>query len=146
VNLVVKFDEQGNLTFASSSMERQWNRLKRFNLESGSYFHIKIVVDPEKDSTEKQRKLFDRICFMVEEDTGQDFASVRKEFLKLTPEVTEKTLLGELFLKNKALDELSTKEFQDFLEKVLQQANEIMGCKYNLHHDEKFGTLLTREE
>lgn len=127
-------------------MERNWNRLRSLSERSGSFFRVTVETEPQKEATQAQHKLFKRICKMVEEDTGQDFQSVYKEFLKLTPMKTVQTLFGELAERNMKFDEMTAREVQIFLEQVLVHANEIMGCNYVLYYDDKLGTLLTREK
>lgn len=144
MEFLAKYNEKGELVFATKSMERLWNRVTGFYGNSGSYFKI-TIGELEKQSTQGQHNLFKRVCVMVSKDTGNDYHVVEKEFLKLTPFVNKDSLFGIIEERNKRLEELNTKEFQEFLENILLMANDIMGCNLKMYHDEKLGTIITTE-
>jgi len=135
----------GELKFATKSMTKKWNRVLSFYERTGSYFKLSIS-ELEKQTTEGQIKLFKRIVLMVCEDTGNEYKDVQKEFLKLTPMTVTASLFGNIEERNKKLDELTTKEFQVFLEKVLVTANDIMNSNIKMISSEEFGTIITIEQ
>lgn len=134
----------GRLEFATKSMTKKWGRVQSFYERTGTYFKIN-VEELEKQTTEGQVRLFKRIVLMVCEDTGNDYNTVQKEFLKLTPYKESLSLFGEIKERNKTLEEITTKEFQKFLEDVIVYANDIMGTKITMHHDKNLGTVILTE-
>lgn len=143
MDFMVTFDKNGNLVFANGSMERNWDRVREFYSRTGTYFKISIS-EAEKSSTEAQHRLFKRMCMIVSQSTGQDYHQVEREFLKLAPTKDVEGLFGPAPERRLSLNELTTGQFRDFLERVLIEINDITGSDYILYHDERLGTVFTK--
>jgi len=126
-------------------MERIWNRLRNFHSSTDSYFSFTIDTDNSKNITEKQIKLFKRLCVMVSKDSGSSYHEVETELLKLTPCTTKESLFGNIKERHLRLEELNSEQFQEFLSEALIFCNDIMNSKIVMKSDKNFGTILTIE-
>lgn len=143
MEFMVKVGDNGQLEFATSKMERNYQEMIRFYKNTGTYFRFKLV-DVEKISTENQHKLFTRICMMVVAQTGQDYSSVKNDFLKECSIIVEVVgLFGKTPQRRKTIEELTVKEFQQFLENVIVRCNSFHGMQLEMYAKEGIGTVLT---
>lgn len=141
MHLLARFDKHGNIVFSSSKVQAKWDRFKQYYMDNGQYFSI-TLNDVQKQSTEAQHALFHRICHMVSYEAGDEFISIKKIMEKqcLPVIATGNTdLLGDPVIEQKSLKDLDTKEFNQFLEKVIQIANDMFDMGLEIHTSEEFG-------
>lgn len=144
MHFLAKFEKDGTITFASQGAQRKWNNFKNFFMASGTYFSL-TVNDVERNSTEAQHKLFQSICYKIADASGEEVGDIMKHMQRdcLPVEPTgEFDLFKEPIIEVVPLVELSTKQFQVFLEKVVQVANEYFNMGLELHSNDELGPII----
>lgn len=146
MHVLAKFNKSGELEFANRATERRFNNFKNFYIANGEYFKLNIN-DLEKQSTEAQHKLYFRICHMVAEHNQDEFMDVRRDFEKaLLPKVDtgNMNLLGEPIMEKLKFQDLNIKQYNIFLENVINTCNDMFGMGLEIHTNEDFKTIVKK--
>ena len=147
MELIAKIDpETGKFVFATSTMEDLFKEFVQFYGRTGIYFRFSLM-DNDSQVSGGQERLFKKLCVMASEDTGNDYKVVYDSFLHHhSPRIETEGLFGKEYTRRKKFSEFTNKDFNNFINGCILDANETMRTKLVLYQDDKLGTILTTEK
>lgn len=149
MKFVAKIDPStGEFSFATSNMKRLFHTVKDFYGRTGTYFQFSIdEVSPT--TSDSQIALYKRLVMMVVNESGQPYADVSLEWHQkymLDKQLGGKNLLGEDLTRKMLMEELSSKQFEEFLSLCIIDANDLFNMNLELYSHPDMGTLLTNKK